>query len=83
MEKDRAYDDDDELGDNDRLVRRGRFPSRSPTRVPARSSRARSSGLQRPRPPEAGASKVPPWQADRPDAPPGRDRLRGQSPQED
>eukprot|EP00959_Pyramimonas_sp_CCMP1952_P116024 2425565-Pyramimonas_sp.AAC.1 len=42
-----AVDDDKEWEDDARLARRGRFPSRSSNRARARSSGARSSGLQR------------------------------------
>eukprot|EP00959_Pyramimonas_sp_CCMP1952_P363801 7618221-Pyramimonas_sp.AAC.1 len=53
------------------MVRRGRAPSPSPDRMRARSSDARSSGVQRPRHPEAGTSSDPPGQAPRAHAPRG------------
>eukprot|EP00959_Pyramimonas_sp_CCMP1952_P370921 7768295-Pyramimonas_sp.AAC.1 len=46
-------DDDEDLATDGRLERRGRIPSRSPNRARERSSCARSSGLQRPHPPDA------------------------------
>eukprot|EP00959_Pyramimonas_sp_CCMP1952_P341106 7145639-Pyramimonas_sp.AAC.1 len=64
-------------------MRRGRAPSHSPDRARACSSSARSSGVQRPHPPDAGAARGPPWQATRARAPPRRDRLRGNPPPDD
>eukprot|EP00959_Pyramimonas_sp_CCMP1952_P135145 2828018-Pyramimonas_sp.AAC.1 len=61
-------DDEDEQGD--RMVRRGLVPSISPDRARARSSGARSSGVQRPHPPEAGTSSGPPGKAPSAHAPP-------------
>eukprot|EP00959_Pyramimonas_sp_CCMP1952_P415510 8706363-Pyramimonas_sp.AAC.1 len=75
--------DEDKPGDDDRIVRRGRAPSPSPDRSRARSSGARSSGVQRPRPPEAGASNGPPGQATRAHARPRKARLRGNPRQDD
>eukprot|EP00959_Pyramimonas_sp_CCMP1952_P147402 3084568-Pyramimonas_sp.AAC.1 len=48
--------------------------------VRARSIGARSSGLQRPHPPDAGKPRTPPWKASGPGAPPRRERLRGRPP---
>eukprot|EP00959_Pyramimonas_sp_CCMP1952_P140835 2947484-Pyramimonas_sp.AAC.1 len=45
--------------------------------VCARSSGARSSGLQRPHPPGARKPRAPPRKGNGPDAPPRRGRLRG------
>eukprot|EP00959_Pyramimonas_sp_CCMP1952_P252765 5280806-Pyramimonas_sp.AAC.1 len=65
--------EEDEKGDDDRVVLRGQAPSPSPDRARARSSGARSSGGQRPHPPDAGARRGPPWQATRAHAPPRKD----------
>eukprot|EP00959_Pyramimonas_sp_CCMP1952_P068505 1429544-Pyramimonas_sp.AAC.1 len=43
----------------------------------ARSSGARSSGLQRPHPPDARKHRAPPRKGERPDTPPRRGRSRG------
>eukprot|EP00959_Pyramimonas_sp_CCMP1952_P409963 8591767-Pyramimonas_sp.AAC.1 len=51
--------EEDEKGDDDRMMRRGRAPSPSPGRARARCSGARSSGGQRPHPPDAGAAVGP------------------------
>eukprot|EP00959_Pyramimonas_sp_CCMP1952_P255930 5345609-Pyramimonas_sp.AAC.1 len=76
----RDDDEDEEREDSDCMMRRGRVPSRSPDRARARSSGARSSGLQRPHLPDAGTPKAPPRLADRPVTPPRRGRLRGRPP---
>eukprot|EP00959_Pyramimonas_sp_CCMP1952_P314079 6574923-Pyramimonas_sp.AAC.1 len=70
-------------GDDDRVIRRGRAPGPSPDRARALSSDARSSGGQRPHPPDAGATRGPPWQATRAHTPPRWDRLRGNPPRDD
>eukprot|EP00959_Pyramimonas_sp_CCMP1952_P148063 3098254-Pyramimonas_sp.AAC.1 len=64
-------------------MRRGRAPSHSPDRMRARFSGACSSGVQRPHPPDAGATRGPLWQTAKPRAPPRRDRLRGNPPRDD
>eukprot|EP00959_Pyramimonas_sp_CCMP1952_P234040 4890789-Pyramimonas_sp.AAC.1 len=74
--------EEDEKGDDGRMMRRGRTPSPSPDRARARSSGARSSGGQRPRPPDAGATGGPPWQATRAHTAPRKDRPRGSPPQD-
>eukprot|EP00959_Pyramimonas_sp_CCMP1952_P092690 1939850-Pyramimonas_sp.AAC.1 len=56
---------DDEDEQDDRMARRGRAPSFSPDRARARSSGARSSGVQRPHPTGAGTSSGPPGKAPR------------------
>eukprot|EP00959_Pyramimonas_sp_CCMP1952_P393289 8240387-Pyramimonas_sp.AAC.1 len=61
----------------------GRAPSFSPDRARARSSGARSSGIQCPHPPGAGNSSGPPGEAPRAHAPPGRERPWGIPPQDD
>eukprot|EP00959_Pyramimonas_sp_CCMP1952_P425697 8916927-Pyramimonas_sp.AAC.1 len=65
--------EEDERGDDGRVIRRGRAPRPSPDRARARSSGARSSGVQRPHPPDAGATRGPPRQATRAHAPPWKD----------
>eukprot|EP00959_Pyramimonas_sp_CCMP1952_P148156 3100061-Pyramimonas_sp.AAC.1 len=68
---------------DDCMVRRGRAPSFSPARARARSSGARSSGAQRPRPPEAGASSGPPGKTPSARAPPRMGLLRRNPLQDD
>eukprot|EP00959_Pyramimonas_sp_CCMP1952_P015606 330271-Pyramimonas_sp.AAC.1 len=58
------------------MARRGRAPSFSPARARARSCGARASGVQRPRPPEAGTPSGPPGKTPRARAPPRGELLR-------
>eukprot|EP00959_Pyramimonas_sp_CCMP1952_P275734 5763802-Pyramimonas_sp.AAC.1 len=75
--------EEDEEGGDGRVVRRGRAPSLSPDRAQARSSGARSSGGQRPHPPDSGTTRGPVRPATRAHVPPRKDRLRGNPPQDD